>query len=303
MKFLIATFDHPYYLWQVLVQINNFMKYGYDEDTVYIVATHQPSEILMSIMRHPKTKAKFILYKDERKNAKYPSSLRPHLLERFFNDHKEYEQETILYLDPDVVFTKKLDFSKYLNDDTWYLSDTRSYISSNYIKSKSEKLFNEMCEIAKVTPEEITAIDENAGGAQYLMKGINAEFWEKVYDDSEDLYMHMKKTEHIYSPDNPIQYWTADMWAVLWNAIYFKHEVKIDKDLEFCWSTYTIDCWDRMYIFHNAGIPGDSEEHFSKITYQVSPFNKKLVEKDKYCTFNYVKEIKETEENFKDILW
>ena len=26
MKILIATFDHNYYLWQCLVQINNFMK-------------------------------------------------------------------------------------------------------------------------------------------------------------------------------------------------------------------------------------------------------------------------------------
>ena len=45
MKILIATFDHNYYLWQVLVQINNFMKYGYDADTVYVVSSSNPSPV------------------------------------------------------------------------------------------------------------------------------------------------------------------------------------------------------------------------------------------------------------------
>ena len=79
MKTLIATFDHNYYLWQCLVQINNFMKYGYDEDTVYIVSTSNPSPVLKSIMNCPKIKSKFYLYKDERNQHHYPSSLRPPL--------------------------------------------------------------------------------------------------------------------------------------------------------------------------------------------------------------------------------
>ena len=303
MKILVATVDHNYYLWQVLVQINNFMKYGYDEDTIYVVSSHNPSPVLQSLMNHPKIKSKFFIYKDERSEYRYPSSLRPHILERFFNEYKEYENEAILYLDPDVVFTKKLDFTKYFNDDIWYLSDTRSYIDSKYIKSKSEQLFNEMCEIAKVKPEDISAIDDNAGGAQYLMKGINAEYWKKVYDDSENLYIHMKNTESVYHPEHPIQSWTSDMWAVLWNAIYFKHKVKIDKDLEFSWGTDHIDRWNKTYIFHNAGVVGDSKTEFSKVMYQVSPFNKELYSNNDNCTYNYIKEIKETEDNFKDILW
>jgi len=303
MKILIATFDHNYYLWQCLVQINNFMKYGYDEDTVYVISTSDPSPALKAMMNCPKIKSKFFLYKDERQNHRYPSSLRPHILEKFFNEHPEYEKEVLFYTDPDVIFTKKLDFTEMENDEAWHLSDTRSYIDSRYIKSKSEQLFKEMCDIVKVDPEEISANDDNAGGAQYLIKGINAGFWKKCYDDMEKLYCHMKDTESVYHPEHPIQSWTADMWAVYWNGIYFGHKVQIDKVLDFSWATDAIHRWNETYIFHNAGIAGKSDTHFSKIEYQSSPFNQDIKVSPDNCTFEYVREIRETEDNFKDVVW
>lgn len=298
MKILIATFDHPYYLWQILVQINNFMKYGYDEDTVYIISSSDISPILQSFIDSPKIKSKFFIYKDERVGSKYPVSLRHHILHKFFIEHPEYEKETILLTDPDVVFTKKLDFTEMENDEFWHFSDTRSYIDSKYIKSKSEKLFNEMCELVNVSPIEVSDNDDNAGGAQYLMKSINADFWKKTYDDCEKLYTHMKENE-----ETGIQCWTADMWSILWNGLYFGHKIRVNKELDFCWPIDNIKRWNETYIFHNAGIPGDSDTHFSKITYQVSPFNKDIHSNEDNCTFMYMKEIKETEENFKDIIW
>jgi len=303
MKILIATFDHTYYLWQCLVQINNFMKYGLDEDTHYIISTHNPSSALQSLINCDKIKSKFHIYKDERQGHSYPSSLRPHILIKFFRDHPEFNNEIIFYTDPDVIFTKKLDFTEMIKDDYWYVSDTRSYLDSKYIKSKSEQLFKEMCEIVKISPYIVAANDDAAGGAQYLMKGLNVEFWEKVFDDCEKLYRHMKDTEKIYHPEHPIQAWTADMWAVFWNGLYFGHKVKISKDLDFCWATDNIKRWNETYIFHNAGVPGKSDTHFSKIEYQISPFNKEIARNNDNCTFKYAQEVKETEENFKDILW
>lgn len=298
MKTIIATFDHNYYLWQCLVQINNFMKYGYDKDLVYIISTSNPSPVLISLMNCKKIKAKFYLYKDERQNSIYPSSLRPHILEKFFRDHPEFENENIFYTDPDVVFTKKIDFTEMENDQFWHLSDTRSYIDSNYIKSKSIELFNEMCDIVNVTTKQVEDIDSSAGGAQYLLKGINAEFWRKTYYDGEKLYRLMKKNE-----STGIQCWTADMWSVLWNGLYFGYKIKINKELDFCWAVDNIKRWHETNIFHNAGIPGDSNTHFSKITYQVSPFNKDIKVRDDNCTYMYYQEVKETEKNFKDIMF
>lgn len=303
MKILIATFDHPYYLWQCLVQINNFMKYGYDKDTIFVISTSNPSTQLISMMNHPEIKSKFFLYKDERPGYQYPSSLRPHILEKFFKENPEYEKETFFYTDPDVIFTRWFDFSEFEKDDIWYVSDTRSYLDSKYIKSKSEKLFNEMCDIIGISPELVVKNDENAGGAQYILKNITADFWHTCMIKSEILYNHMKDTSNIYKPEHPIQFWTSDMWTVFWEGLKNGKDIKIHKDLDFCWAVSDIKEWYDKYIFHNAGVPGDSEEFFSKITYQVSPFNKKLVENKKNCTYKYVQEIKETEERFSDIVW
>ena len=304
MKFIIATFDHTYYLWQSLVQINNFMKFGYDVDLEYIISTDDPSPVLQSFMNNDKIKAKFHIYKDTRETRNYASSLRPHILEKFFKDYPEYENEVLFYTDPDVLFTKKMDFTNLCADKVWYVSDTRSYLDSNYVKSKGVELFNEMCAICKVDPEVITANDPNAGGAQYIMKGVNAEFWRKVYLDSEELYVHMQNTSQKYHPEHPIQAWTSDMWAVFWNAIYFGHEVKISKAMEFSWGSDHIKRWRETNIFHNAGVvTSNGGTHFYKIDYQISPFNKELKSNDDNCTFNYINEIKDTELNFADILF
>ena len=300
MKILVVTFDHNYYLWQSLVQINNFIKYGYDQDIIYLIASSNPSPVLKAMMNSDKIKAKFYIYKDERINSKYPSSLRPFLLEKLFTDYPELEKEVIFYIDPDVVFTKKLDFTDMINDDYWHVSDTRGYLDSKYIKNTSDKLFNEMCDIVGISPEVIINNDSNAGGAQYLMKGLNANYWKKVYKDSEELYSHMKNTENLYQ--KKIQIWTADMWSVFWNAIYFGYKVKINRKLNFCWAPWSKNMWDETYIFHNAGIFDNNTTDFCKIHYQNSPFYQELKVDEKNCTFNYVKEIKETENNFQDII-
>lgn len=303
MKILIATFDHTYYLWQCLVQISNFMKYGYDEDAIFVISTSDPSPQLKSMINHPKIKSKFFLYKDERVGMKYPSTLRLHILEKFFREHPEYEKETFFYTDPDVVFTKQFDFSKFEKDDIWYVSDTRSYLDSRYIKSKSEELFNEMCKIIGISPELVIENDNNAGGAQYILKNISSDFWKTCMFKSETLYNHMKDTSNIYKPEHPIQCWTSDMWTLFWEGLKNGRKIRIHKDLNFCWAVSPINHWYDTYIFHNAGVPGDSETHFSKITYQISPFNKNLVMNPDNCTSKYVEEIKETENIFKDIVW
>lgn len=308
MKILIVLPDHPYFLWQMLVQINNFRKFGIEEDVVYIIGkfNSQPSDILKNIVRNGNIKSSFFVYRDERVKKGYSSSLRPFLIKKFFQDFPENEKETFFYTDPDVIFTKKMDFTKFLNDDVWYLSDTRSYLDSRYIISKSDVLFKEMCDIAKISPEIVVSNDDSAGGAQYLLKNTTAKFWEKVENDCEDLYKHMVTTSGKYNPKHPIQAWTSDMWAVLWNAWYFGHKTKIDKEFDFCWATDTINRWNETNIFHNAGVvgaDGDNGRLFSKIAHQISPFNKELKCSEDFCSYNFVKEIKETEINFNKILF
>lgn len=304
MKILIALPDLDYFLWQVIVQMNNFKKYGLLKDTIYVVGIHVlPSANLQRIMRS-NPGCQFVCIKDTRKGqVDYSSTLRPHILAKYFTMNPDVCKNAYLYMDPDVVFTKQPDYQHLLNDNIWYLSDTRSYIDSNYIKSKSSLLFREMCNIVGISPEAVEAQDDNAGGAQYLMKNLTAEFWMKVERDAELLYRYMISTEKLYSPEHPIQSWTADMWAVLWNAWLSGYQTKIVKDLDFCWATDLIIQWEDTGIYHNAGAVVDDGNLFLKTKHQVSPFNKDLKASDVYCSFNYVKEIREAEINYNTILF
>lgn len=305
MKLLVVLPDCDYYLWQMLVLMNNIRKIGYEENTVFVIGIRnsQKSTHLLNILRYGNIKSRFYIYKDDRDDLSYSSSMRPHILKKFFKEHKEYENKTFFYIDPDIIFREKINFSNIETNDTWYVSDTRSYIDSKYIIGKSEKLFNEMCRIVKIDPKIVLDNDNNAGGAQYLMKNLNYDYWEKVENDSVELFKHMKNTENIYTPEAPIQSWTADMWAVLWNAWLFGHKTKIIKRLDFSWATDPIKKWNDRNIYHNAGAVKDDGKLFIKTKYQKSPFNQKIRCSDKYCSYKYLIEIKETEENFKNVIF
>ena len=227
MKTLIAFPDVPYYNWQVLVQINNFVKFGFADKMVYVVGKNVDKELSPQIKGVlDNTPVEYYVYDDVRRNVKYPSSLRPHILHKFFYENPQMSGETFFYVDPDLLFAKTINFGTLLNNNTWYLSDTRSYIDSKYVRSKGEGLFDLMTDIVNIDKNVVENNDINAGGAQYLMKNIDYKYWFKVFGDSEKLYDWMKKTESKYNPQHPIQSWTADMWAVLWNAWYFKHQTK-----------------------------------------------------------------------------
>jgi hypothetical protein len=305
MKILVALPDNNYFLWQMLVQMNNFKKFGLEHDVIYVIGKNsmQKSSILTNIMLKSNVRCNFYVYSDERDNPQYSSTLRPHILAKFFEEYPDMQKETFLYLDPDVIFTKKPKLNDLINDDIWYVSDTRSYIGVDYIKSKSLALFEEMCQIVGIDPAIVEANDDSAGGAQYVMKNVTVEFWKKVEKDSEELFRCMVNTSGKYSPQHPIQAWTADMWAVLWNAWYFGHETKIVKKLDFCWATDVIERWKKTNIYHNAGAVVNNGVYFLKTQHQISPFNKELTCSEEYCSSNYVKEIKETENNFQNILF
>ena len=302
MKYIVATTDNDYFRWQMLVQINNFKKWGILDDLTYVVSVnHKISAKLNKIKKE--TGVRIETYRDQRGKYKYASSIRPHILKKHFQKFPK-EAEQYYYLDPDVLFTKKPEYvPTYYSTKRWILSDTKSYIDSRYIKSKSEELFELMCEKVGVDPQVVTKNDNSAGGAQYIIKNAGAEYWEKVEKDSESLYKLMINTSKTYNPEHPIQAWTADMWAVLWNAWYFGHKTIVDSRMDFCWATDPIKRWEEKLIFHNAGV-FDQKNLFNKGSYSSRhPFDVDLsfVSKD-YCSSKYVEEIEETKNNYTELI-
>jgi hypothetical protein len=189
-----------------------------------------------------------------------------------------------------------------LDDDIWYGSDTGGYVGARYVKSKEFGIYEEMCKIIGIGEDLPTLNENNTIGAQYLMKNVTAEFWEKVELDCESLYKFF--TEHLKQhPESdeyhPIQKWTADMWAVLWNAWYFGNETKCAGDMNFIWPGWKIKDWEDFYIFHNAGVTENhkqTERLFFKGDYiNKLPYDINLDDYDETkCSYKYVQEILET---------
>jgi len=291
-----------YYAWQVEVMLNNFVKHGISPKQIQILGStendHVPIEWLKLQDKH--RDISFFFYNDTRRRKEYAPSIRPHLFKKHFGLYPELKDAVIFQHDCDIVFTKSVSWDKFLNDDIWYLSDTVSYIGAEYIKSKKYGVYERMCEIIGIDEEVPEKNQENSGGAQYLMKNLTAEYWTKVETDCELLHNFFTH-HHRAFPETPkylpIQAWTAEMWSVLWNAWYFKHETKVVKELGFSWPMNKISNWDSQSIFHNSGVIGNEKEKlFYKGLYlQQLPYNIKLDDYSvEHCSHQYVREILET---------
>ena len=150
------------------------------------------------------------------------------------------------------------------------MSDTIGYIGYDYIMdcckryenqhptSEKGQLISEMTNVIGVDVDTIKENQENSGGGQYLFKNTNCELWDKMYKDSIKLYDQMLDYQKRF-PINPgqIQFWTAEMWAVLWNLWLYKYKTKIISDLDFSWATDTIDIYNSKNILHMAGVTDD----------------------------------------------
>jgi hypothetical protein len=311
LRFICAQPAIKYYAWQLETMLNNFIEMGINLNQVDIVCWKQTGEIPEEYSKlangYP---ARFFFYDDTRETRHYISSIRPNILKQHFTKYPELEKEAILYHDCDIVFTKPINWEQYLQDNKWYGSDCRWYIGHDYIISKGEDILDKMCEIVDIDKQLVKDNELNAIGAQYLMKGINAEFWANVEKDCERLFkeitdLNNEKIEldrHTMSegesrqPYHPLQIWCADMWAVLWNGWKLGYESVCHPDLEFAWATSTEADWDRLNIFHNAGVTGAEQGLFYKALYMNElPYNKNLEVKEGSASKKYYEIIQKIE--------
>lgn len=263
--FLSVQPDEPYFYWQVEVFIHNSIKIGINPRNIQIIfsCVKGPKHESVNLSKKYNFVRFFFYERNEFINYGYVSVLRPDSLEQHFKAYPELRGEVIFYHDSDIIFTKLPDFDKMYDDNFWYLSDTISYIGSNYIKSKSDQLLTDLCDIAGVDRKIVEDNQNNSGGAQYLMKGVNSSYWSDVKETCLSLYKYMSEREEserkTLTPDqlekyNPIQKWCSDMWAVLWCAWKRGHQTKISEELAFSWASDFSNIFTSYNIMHNAGV-------------------------------------------------
>jgi len=308
--FISAQPDHVYFHWQVEMYLYQFSKHGI-KDKCYAVFgyTDKPSSYILKLAET----YNIVCYKDERTNKNYIPSIRPHILKKFFKDKPELGKN-VFYHDSDIFLVKMPPFEQMLNDDIGYLSDTISYIGHDYIqgccdryKSKyphlpKNDLLNKMCECVGISVDLVKDNEKNSGGAQYLLKNIDSNFWENVEISCHNMYDMLKKYETKYPIDHHIQSWTTDMWCVLWEYWKLGNKTAIHPELDFSWAVDDRKRYHSKNIFHLAGVTDKSpKDVFFKGKYSNSNVlvsyrnNKQLFDNisTNSATYEYVNIIKE----------
>lgn len=268
MVYICAQPAIQYFAWQIDVMLFSFVTTGVDLSRVHIVcAIHNTIDPYFDVLLRKYPQAVFSFYEDTREDRSYISSIRPHILAKHFKDNPFLENEEIFYHDCDIVFTKPFVIEN-KNPGVCYLSDTISYIGYDYIISKGRDVLDKMLSVVGISEDVVKANQSSSGGAQYVMNGLNADFWRDVEKDCVNLYKEVSQLNVIKKQNDPnhheIQIWCADMWAVLWNLWKRGKATEVPKDMDFSWATSDATSWHKNAIYHNAGVTNDSSGMFYK---------------------------------------
>jgi hypothetical protein len=271
MLYISAQPAEPYFVWQLEIQLLNFRELGIKPENIHVLIGYREYDSISSLFTHLELGnfAQFYYYKDTRGDSKYRSSIRPHLLKKHFEIHADLSDRIIFYHDCDIIFREKISEDRFMNDDNWYLSDTRKYLSASYLRSFGEDFFEGVCGAVKIDPSLVVRNTENSGGAQYIMKNLTASYWNDVETDSEIIYNFMNDYNLNMDNVNKVQSWCADMWSVLWNSWKRNITTRLSKELDFCWPKEHISRWYSTKILHNAGVfPIDKQDFFCKLLFK-----------------------------------
>lgn len=299
--YVTAQPDVPYFHWQCQLYGHNFVENGIKPNQIHIIfglvsGVSQPSEAALSL-REEGYNVHF--YLDERDRKHYIPSIKPYLISRWLEEFPHLGKHFFLH-DADIIFRELPDYSKLLEDKFCYMADTKGYIAYSYLNDVCKRyeaahsgstrlqLLQEMVDCVGIDISCVENNQDNSGGGQYIIKETNSEIWYKIYKDSNTLYDQMHDYQKRF-PINPgqIQFWTAEMWSLLWNLWCYEKETRIIDELNFSWATDNIDIYEKRPILHMAGITDNlkTTKFFKGEYINVNPIeNLKLNEKH----FDYV---------------
>lgn len=278
--FISAQPDVPYFHWQVEIYVNNFIEKGISSDQIYVLfsSVNGSSELSEGAKKLLQYTNNIFFYPDHRDKKHYIPSIKPYLLYKFLEENPNKGKLLFLH-DSDIILNETPKFDNLLNDGIQYLSDTTGYLNFEYImdcdgryyenhtdKLERGMLLREMVDVVGVDPSVVKKNSKDSGGAQYLLKNQSWFVWYKIYKDSTLLYDKMKRFHHRYPIENgEIQFWTAEMWSILWNLWWWGYQTKVVDQMKFCWATDPIITCETHPILHMAGITQEMKnEQFFK---------------------------------------
>lgn len=314
LNFVSAQPDVPYFHWQCEILLNNFITMGIPSENIYVLfGVNKNQELSEGAIKLKKYTSNIIPITDDRDKKHYIPSIKPYLISELLKQRPDIGKCMFVH-DSDIIFNFLPQFDKLLNDNIQYLSDTNGYLNFDYIMdcdtryTKSHEgldngmLLRDMIDVIGVDGSQVKKNNKNSGGAQYLLKNQTWYMWYKMYKNSTVLYDKLKRFHHRYPIEHgDIQFWTAEMWSILWNLWWWGQETKVVEELNFCWATDTIEKCKINSILHMAGVTEDMKNRcFYKGDYiEINPIEK-LRENIRYfdyvdkssTTFYYINEMK-----------
>ncbi len=298
MYFISCQPESSRFKWELEVYLTNLNALGDYEIILLFLETEE--EGIAAYLAEKYDHVTCYIYKDKRVNSYYLSSLRPYLWMQFLKENPEMSSKEYFYLDTDIIFREMVDFSKLKVDAKhWLGSECKSYISPQYNDQYGSYYNESMADVIGISMAQVEKFNESSPGAQWLISQPTYEFWEKVYHDSESIYLLLLKYEQLpinrdRVKDTMISKWMSDMWALLWNTAYFGIEAAGSEELSFSWSPSPASDYEKHKILHNAGVlKKNAGEMFFKGDYiKKSPFDEVLVDNPEYCSYYYVQAIK-----------
>lgn len=288
---IAVTENKKRFAWETKVYLNSLREFGYSSNC-HILIFLNPAVKLKEWELLEKTfpEVSFFYFQDKGissiiRSFNYPSLHRLYCLQEHWKNNKYLEKEPIFYTDTDIIFTKYLDFSPFLDNSINYVSwtgniiRTDNYLGLKYLDSKVNQVMPEKVEhykrldivgklakICGITREVLEENDSYAGGAQYFLKNITSQFWTDCFNTCCEIKLFLAGTNRTFmkgnttqeKEDNGFQSWCADMWAVLYN-LWKTSETRTPKELDFAWSTDIISRADEIFLIHNAGITSDEK--------------------------------------------
>jgi hypothetical protein len=296
LKLISAQPATQYYAWQVEVYLTQFLRLGYSAEDIHVVGgftENQSVDISWMKLKDKFKDVHFAFYKYTQTN--YAPAMQSEVLAKHWLSNEYLKDCAVFFHDADFLFTKYFDFTEYLRDNTWYFSDTISYIGADYIKSKSTSILDIMCQTVGIDKSLVESNQQNSGGAQKLMKNVTFDYWQEVNSHSVNLYNLLSRLSYIKPEGHQygIQVWTASMWAELWTAWKRGYTVEVPKEFDFSWATCHSDRWDEKSFFHNAGVSSEGRGMFFKGAYIDNlPYGTDLDLSKDHCSYNYYEIIK-----------
>lgn len=281
LRFISVQPANLYYAWQVEVMLHNFIEMGVKPNQIDILCYKEngiiPRQWINLYSFFGQQGVNFYFYNDDKSFRFYTSSKRFNILKQHFTLFPELSEKAIFYHDCDIILSKRFDWitEEMLSDDFIYGSNVDWYLNYDYVLSKGREVLNTMCDILRVPSEVVKENNHNTIGAQYLLKGMTADFWARAEFDSEYLYVKVQAVSDKIKASNPdyheLQIWCADMWALLWGLWREGKETRVSKLMDFSWASATrnkgLEDYERCNIMHNAGVTGPNQGLFFKGAY------------------------------------